>query len=140
MRHYEKIKKVIDESIELDPDQKNLSKGRVVGLIDNPLRYKLTEVLKMSDGLFYRIKSEYLSGKSSFISKIIDTRNEKVHHSKDKKILFTDIEIKKANTFFKCVVFIVLSKYLKADFSKYRGYYYEKVKYFFDLIDFKDDK
>lgn len=135
-----KIQQVINESEELDIDQKNLSKSKVVGLIDNPLRYKLVEILKMSNGFFYKIKDEYLSENSSFINKIINTRNEMVHPSDVKKDIFTDIEIKKANTFFKCTIFIVLCKYLNADFSKYRGYYYEKVKYFFDLIDFKDGK
>lgn len=115
-------------------------KKKHVSQIGDHIRYKLVEILKMSNGFFYKIKDEYLSENSSFINKIINTRNEMVHPSDVKKDIFTDIEIKKANTFFKCTIFIVLCKYLNADFSKYRGYYYEKVKYFFDLIDFKDGK
>lgn len=132
-----KLSNVIENSSELDVDQKNILGNRIIGLIDNPLRTKLVKMFELSDGFLFKINDTYLSKQSLFMNKIINTRNNFVHPNDKEKDIFSSIEVRKAITFFKCTSFILTCKYLEIDLDKFRGYYYEKVKYFFDLIDFK---
>ena len=128
------VKSVINNSEELSESQKNIFLQRIKGLIDNPLREKLIAVFEKSNNLFYSIGSTEMEKNSDFLNKIINTRNEIVHPTDIDKVVFSQLELRKANTFLKCTTFIVLSKWLDVDFNNFRGYYYEKIKYFFDLI------
>ena len=128
---------VITNSSELNQEQKNVLSNRIVGLIDNPLRTKLIKIIQESDGFLYKVNETFLTKDSQFMNKIINTRNNFIHPNDKEKDIFSAIEVRKAVTFFKCTSFILTCIYLDIDLSKFRGYYYEKVKYFFDLIDYK---
>ena len=105
---------------------------QIVGLIDNPLKEKILKIIECGNGVYYFIKPSILKKDSSFIKKIISTRNSLTHPKEIEKNIFNPIEICKLNCFFKNIIFIVICK-IFGDI-KFTDYYYEKLKFFYDLI------
>lgn len=130
------LKTIINESTELSEEQKKIAINRITGILDNPLKEKIVKILESANGIYYNIDSTYLDKSSTFINKILNTRNLGTHPRNYKpKDIFTQLEIDKLNCLFKHVVFIVICKNLGVE--NFGNYYYESIKYFFDIINYK---
>lgn len=129
---FKQFKEIIKDSKELSTEQKDSLPQQIIGLIDNPLKEKILAIFEFGNGVYYNIKPSILKQDSSFIKKIIATRNSLTHPRETQKDVFNPIEICKLNCFFKNIVFIVICK--KLGNIKFTDYYYEKIKFFYDLI------
>ena len=128
----QQFNKSIHESKELSIEQKDSLLQQILGLIDNPLKEKIISIFEYGNGVYYNIKSSILKKGSSFIKKIMATRNSITHPKEVEKDIFNPIEICKLNCFFKNIIFIVICKILGN--INFTNYYYEKIKFFYDLI------
>lgn len=129
------LNSIIKTSSELTTEQKTIAMTRLKGIIDNPLKEKIVRVLENANKYYYEINPTILSKDSEFISKIINTRNIGTHPNKKQKAIFTSLEIDKMNCLFKHIVF--LNVCLNLGIKDFGDYYYEKIRYFFDMIDYK---